>query len=411
MFNACLQTKRIRLLKRAGIVQSWFVLDGMHFHNFSVKQKATRAIFYRDNVLGLDSDAHFVAEQEDWQWFTWCILHVLSLCLKWGMKDLVCDGLLDSVHIAIASLKNGSGCLLTAVGTFVRTRMRYRTSTADEKESRRLFWTLGGVAVNMINFVMSVDPWFDMDNSALHVDASLENEADRFETAISVLSYFLRWHDFSETRWGAVGSCCRSWMTSAAIGIDMIVDIALHMETSHDRTYVAGYTKECTPQVRTYMLVVSTATYPAESLSLAMMEDDRLFLRFHEVMDDMAAEHEHVERLPLQVYALAAALALSPDFTAPSLHDAVLKCMDSSLAYLHETSLSENLKLPRSLCIGDVDANVRHFAANALPAGACSLTEQIWNCCQWNITSVIRNLQLAQDAPHSIQLVEKGISE
>ena len=74
---------------------------------------------------------------------------MISLGLKWGMSELVSDGLLDSVHIAIASLKNGSGCLMSAAALFVNTRLRYRVSTAQEKDMRRQCWVLGGVAPDL----------------------------------------------------------------------------------------------------------------------------------------------------------------------------------------------------------------------------------------------------------------------
>ena len=86
VFGASLTVPILRELIPEGIVQSAYIQDGLHFQSFLRRQRARHRMFYDENLLGVDENSNWVARTTDWVWGFWCVLHVLSLALKWSLK-------------------------------------------------------------------------------------------------------------------------------------------------------------------------------------------------------------------------------------------------------------------------------------------------------------------------------------
>ena len=121
----------------------------------------------------------------------WCVLHIASLAIKWGMAPLIPrKELIEDVHIVIKSLRNGSDSLFSVVPLFLVSQMRYRRAAEQEQDMHRGFWCLGGVNPDFMDTLMKVDPWWDVDEEILWVDHLLEDDPTKYDTATPIIYYF-----------------------------------------------------------------------------------------------------------------------------------------------------------------------------------------------------------------------------
>ena len=241
--SASLRSEPIRMQCATSIVCTLYLQDGLRFNNFTEKQMARHLIMHRDNALGLDEASNEVAGEEDWVFSLWCVLHVASLSIKWGMTFLVMKAdLVDDLHISIKSLRNGSDTLFSVVQEFAITRVRYRRSTADERNMHWTFWVLGGVSPAYMDILMKSDPWWDLELEVLWVDLDMEHEDSRIAQLVSVICYFFRWVDFSDTRWAGTGPAFRKWMMSVNVGVEfMVAEAIARKDLNHE--FLGGYAR------------------------------------------------------------------------------------------------------------------------------------------------------------------------
>ena len=156
------------------------------------------------------------------------------------------------------------------------------------------------------------------------------------------------------------------------------------------------------------MLVGALSTYPIESFSVAMMEDDRLLLKYDEYIDGIREEEVYIRELPLDVYAAVARLAKSDELTARVLRDEVVQSMHTSVSFLFLHTLAPLNKLPWSLVLNDIEAGVHTFLEDDCPEDANQTTKNIWKRGQLDKPGVVLNLTNLRDAPCSAQIVEKS---
>ena len=268
IFQASLLAEPIlRLQRPKGIIMSVYLQYGLHFRNFKATQAARHNLFYDENILGLEDILNWVARQMDWEFTWWCVLHILSLALKWGLYSISTrPDLKDDVHIVIASLRNGSGALMDAVSAFVLGRVRYRESN-EGHDTRATCFLLAGCPLEFIEDCKAVDPWYDFSTGLLWVDGALELDPGRHAKIESVILYTMQWDTFADTRWGGLGRSCRCWSFSQITGVDGIADMVVH-DSSAMQDGIAGYPRFSKPDVRRYMIVASIGCYPIRTVTL-----------------------------------------------------------------------------------------------------------------------------------------------
>ena len=287
----------LRRRVRTGIVQQIYLQDGLHRSNFAEKMQARFDLYYFDNLDSLEPQDLIALEMQDWMWSFWCISHIMSLGVRWGLAEVIVrKDLIDDVHLCISSLHNSSAALLHAVELFVAQRTRYRAGRSGA-DTRKQFWLLCGVPPDFLENVCQVDPWYDRDLECLWVDASMANERDHIATISSVLFFFMRWINFSDARWGGVGPSTRSWTGSAGVGIDYVGKMVV-ADKGANHHHIGGYARFGKGDVRTFMIVAAISSWCTEAAITMLLEDDRAIRLWPDLKREMQSEREFLETLP-----------------------------------------------------------------------------------------------------------------
>ena len=152
--------------------------------------------------------------------------------------------------------------------------MRDHSKTDDSH--RAGFWKALGVDADILVELLVVDPRWDVTQQILYVSSALQDDPTCMTRVSALLTYFIRWKEFSATRWAGVGPSHRHLLASLAIGIDYMVPLIY--ETENTSTYYLTKFKELTSAGRFYVAVGSMMSYPVEWFSAQMLEDDRFYL-------------------------------------------------------------------------------------------------------------------------------------
>ena len=94
---------------------------------------------------------------------------------------------------------------------------------------------------------------------------------------IEHLSYCLlslcKWQQFSDSRWLTIGSVSRSLVASIAVGLPVLVEMALSDATT-SRYYLGGFSR-LSHEIRCYVVVASVAGHACDPLLYQLLDDDR----------------------------------------------------------------------------------------------------------------------------------------
>ena len=111
----------------------------------------------------------------------------------------------------------------------------------------------------------------------LLANPSLAADARGVDSVCGLVLYASSWDNFSDTRLGGVGKCCRKWLLSMFLGLTQ-----LFKDTWDDRTtsrYYASGNNRLGHEQRLWLCIGAVAWLPVESMVVALLEDDRLLCR------------------------------------------------------------------------------------------------------------------------------------
>ena len=238
----------------------------------------------------------------------------------------------------------------------------------------RFFWRALGVPSTMMDLMLWVNPHWHVGRQQLLVASYLEGDASAFAKVRFLVSFFLSWTKFSATRWAGVGHCCRKVVASQALGLDAMFKVVIADEGVQPY-YTNGY-KKATPEARLFVAVAAIAFYPAETVAIEILEDDRLILRQEELRLAMTEEMRYVSELPASTFEFIAEAACV-GISASDFRTRVLRSMHVAGAYINRDVFSELDALPWSLLKGNIYDNVANIASmGAKPSEDTS--SQIW---------------------------------
>jgi len=154
-------------------------------------------------------------EQQDFMVATGCGCHDVHNALKWSLAmHTVGDDITDSLHIAVASLRNSFEGIVSTLHAFLLRHLNFKAAGPSLRQERTAFWQALDVPVGILEAVVGVDPWWEDDY--LYVSDHLSGEPSMLATISSVLLGLARWRPFNESRWCSMGPSCRALMVSVA---------------------------------------------------------------------------------------------------------------------------------------------------------------------------------------------------
>ena len=385
---ACDYAALLRFSAPRNIIMSVYQQDGLHSAAMTRRMLARHELpfgNFGDELQFADP----VAREKDWCFGWKCVSHVASNAIKWGMSAHVQAEVVDDFHYVIVAIR----VVFTGI--------------ADNLEHRRSFWIALGVIPPMLEQVLLINPTWHADSKTLEVSATLVIDPDSHNKIAGVVCYFLRWQNFSETRWAGVGPSVRLLCSSLAIGLDYLV-VLVYSCPACSTYYLGGFKRFFSSRVRLYVGIGVFATWPAESFNLEMMKDDRFRARASRLWDHVMEKATYIEGLPLLVWeAVGCSLGLSEDDRS-NLRHLSLEAMSASLAYLDRHAFALLKEHPWSLTQGDVAANVADL--KTLEGVREITTLKIQACLRLLVPEAIvaRALTLLRDMPCSTGMVEKS---
>jgi hypothetical protein len=155
----------------------------------------------------------------------------------------------------------------------------------------------------------------------------------------ALLTYFIRWKEFSATRWAGVGPSHRHLLASLAIGIDYMVPLIY--ETENTSTYYLAKFKELTPEGRFYVAVGSMMSYPVEWFSAQMLEDDRFLLNATYIKQGLLDKIAYLGSISMDTWHAIAELVDGKLCNGFNLKHTVFRSVHTSMAYLHQHAFEQ----------------------------------------------------------------------
>ncbi len=150
---------------------------------------------------------------------------------------------------------------------------------------RERVWQALGVDVDNMIMFRKINPWWDPTTKQLFVNPSIAADLAGVDSVCGLVLFASSWDNFSDTRLGGVGKCCRKWLLSMFLGLTQ-----LFKNTWDDRTtsryYAGGYNRLGNEQ-RMWMCIGAVAWLPVESMVLDLLEDDRLLCRLDAILEDI----------------------------------------------------------------------------------------------------------------------------
>ena len=153
----------------------------------------------------------------------------------------------------------------------------------------------------------------------------------------------------------------RTLLAALALGLHRLHAVTL-ADPLVGSWYIGGFNR-LTPAMIRYAVIAAVASRPSESLSVALLEDDRAVMNIDSYEAQLREELEWVYSVDLQVFQLLGTL-VGPDAHATALRTDCIDASHVSCAYIYEHFLKEVRTLPWRLAIGDIDANLDALAAD-----------------------------------------------
>ena len=410
IYGACGNHPHVRLHFQSSVSIAFHIQDGLHAASMIRRQQARHEVYHdwKDSLAEDAASSRFKNRYMDWCLGIRCVLHSASSAIKWGLSTHASEEILDDLHLSIKSARNTSYAIHKAVQGFVSRHLQFKTSEHSH-EDRCQWWMSMGVSPNLVDWVMQVDPRYDESTGYLYVVAHLAQDSACFELVCDVVQFFMRWTDFSDTRWAGVGNPSRLFILSLAVGLPSLRDIVDANAVGNDRYNLSALKNRLSPEVKKLAAIASLASYPLEAVSLALLEDDRWVMHADTLMSDAGEDAQWVSQLPSSVWMSLANVVGDAEWHWTNAKSDIMLAMRTSMAYYHREAYEVLTTSPFILCKGDIKSNVEWLASLPEPPEglvAC----KVHFCSRFYPEEAVAALRLLKEAPCSVGLVEKGHS-
>ena len=257
-----------------GVKIQMFSLDGLHYSSF---MRIMRGRF----ALRCSGGEHFHDELDrllfwvhEWVIGNKCKSHACSNAVVWSLKRYSTGQLQEDCHIAIKSLRNTSGDLVSMLGCFISTRAAGVVRYADAAHVET-FWKFCLISEDLLPFFIAADPFWDGD--ILQINAEFMQRNGAVDLLTTMMLHVLTWSDWSETRWCAVKYAARRLIRSVVCGVSKLADL-VKKDRDIASHYINGFDR-LTEEVRFYLCLAACSSAPIEKVLKKLLADDR-FARF-----------------------------------------------------------------------------------------------------------------------------------
>ena len=288
-----------------------------------------------------------------------CGIHDMHGGLKWAVMEYIGDkNLMKDAWVVLQSLRQGGAQVYRVLREWVADVLKYEDNEGDDLTP--WYEHIGVEEAWLPLFTELQVRWED---GFLKVSASFETNPSGTQPIVAALFHIWQFPRWNEARWCSLGKTAKKVMGALHTGLEHLVTRI--MNTSREiKFYIQGF-RRLSPRIRRFMAVIASTSSVSEAPLAMIREDDRLALRYPEIialMDKHAHEALHLPSVVLKI------LCEHGQVSTSTLLDDNMQSVTVQLAYirLRVKFLEEE---PWTLCRGDVVSNLEALRQRPEPAG------------------------------------------
>jgi hypothetical protein len=338
-----------------------------------------------------------------------CASHVASSAVSHALDTVRPNAEINkTVNITIASIRQSMWAIFGQLDNFVGKHLKFCTDRSGTDEEIHSWWAFLGVEATFTPVLVHMDLRWDGVN--LCVSNRVSQTSNYHDHVRACVEYLFRLENFVETRFCGVGSSCRLYMRSRAVGVTAVIGMC--KDVNVDMTFLSGHA-QCTPEVLRFMAVACGSAYPSESFLRELFDDDRVLRRLDIFKASITDEIEYLMTLPKYIWQRLASLT-EGSCTATTLESETINAAIVGASYIHREVLDQIECEPMSLTQGNIELKLEVIRART-DYIENRLTRQVRNLMVNHLVSIpkmVRVLTLARELPFSTNLIEQahGIS-
>ena len=385
-----------------GIISTFYIFDGLLKRPLTRHFTSRHRLYYTEYGPAGNSQDPLPA-LTDWGWSIKCASHTMTNAVKIGLRELCNEPLIDAVHIMIEALRNSADALHSHIAVFLLKNVDFSVERSGGQGDREALWRSLGVEHAWIDEFVFVDPvWRD---GRLIVNQDLICQVDGMGRVSALLTYSYHWVKFSETRWAGIGKAGRLFFVSLLLGLEGAID---NCEADEHCSFfhLFGYGPRASEVAKLYLAVAALASYPGETGTLDLLEDDRLFIYADQYSLHMREEFAYLMALPMHVWERLSSV-VGPSASAESLRSDVLRAASTCMGYAHREVFGQLESYPQKLTQGDISSRLEELASAGEVVDFLARQVQTLLKVGFPRNQLTDALRVAREAPCSTNMVEQ----
>lgn len=339
----------------------------------------------------------------DWVVTVGCSLHDCSNAVKWSLHMQFRDAqLMRDLYIVIASARNSYNSILKHLIGWLRSGVLEfaEDGALPSQETLLELYSVLGVDPYLTDKAASVLQMVWKDGK-LMVRKQCMGMPEFGKLISGVLLGLWSFKLFSTSRWVGVGTSCRVMVLGWLTGLSAFMH---YMETQGVGERLHGYAK-LTRNMKRFVVKAALSSNVPESVQIELMADACVPKKL-DVLEQCAAEElELLCDISNDVWEILAGVC---DLSYTKLRQDTIRAGHVSLGFLYHRIFLEAKKLPWSLCVGDIPANVQKLVDSPCPVDPVSKKIwTLWKMGQASQADIVRALELMSQIPWSTKMAEE----
>ena len=326
----------------------------------------------------------------DWVMATPCALHGAHLAFRWAMSaqtEFQTSEFAKDMHIIVASLRTSSNLIHNALPDFIARHLAPTPlEELDSEADCHDLWVALAVEPEMLQLLVDLRlRW--RDGRLLVSDEVPSNEV--VSQVFFCLTSLWRFKSYSEGRWVAAGSTCRSLCIGLLTGLEVVASQIIE-DPDTSNYHINGWSK-MQESHRQFTVQGAMCSFLTENLSLALLEDSRVVRNYAALLQVIEEETAWVNGVGRHVWDTLGSLCGLPGAEVQS---RCIRCTHVSAAFARDRILAPALELPWSLAAGDIQQNLDQLAAGERPAEPTSA--KVWHLLKmgYNRAALVAGVEL-----------------
>lgn len=348
---------------------------------------------------------------KEWQVVTQCVSHMAHNALKWAMWECYpAVEHLEELWQLFAAAKNSSAALQKALPNWLIGVLDFLPPRLlPSPEVTQTVWaTLGASPEQVEQLACQWMVHWDEAKGKLFISDLCRHDTNLMGEVASMITMLLPIQSYSKSRWMTVAVACRKLCLCRLLGLDALVEFVLKTHGTDD-FYLGGYRTLQDKDRKAFSVVCGLVGYLPDTILSMMAEDARGVRHVAEWKAAAQEEYTQLASWDLQHWKQITSSGLAGPTTARCLQEKVMQGALVAWSFLHHEAFQPMCKLPWSLAIGDIEANLRELQIS--PEATELTTWKIQALLQQptqNFQEIVQGVRLLREVGWSTNSVEQA---